>query len=125
MKTSLTTLLAALALTAAASAASSEKICASIKSDGYTPDQIVEACSNVIRDADYPGVKAGAYYNRGNAYFDKKDWDNAISDYDHALGLRPNYPSAMLNRGIAKKHKGDNAGGDADIAAAKAMKPGN
>lgn len=126
MKANLKLMLAAAVLTAVpAFAASDDKICASTKADGYTADQIVEACSNAIRNADYPGVKSGAYYNRGNAYFDKADWANAISDYSHALNLRPSYPSAMLNRGIAKKHMGDNAGGDADIAASKTMKLGN
>jgi tetratricopeptide (TPR) repeat protein len=126
LKASLASVLAVLLATAVpALAANDEKVCAGTKADGYTPDQIIEACSNVIANANYPGVMAGAYYNRGNSYFDKADWTDAISDYDHALKLRPNYPTAMFNRGLAKKHKGDNAGGDADIAASKTLKADN
>jgi tetratricopeptide (TPR) repeat protein len=103
-------------------AADNEKICAGTAADGYTPEAIIAACTNVIENANYPGILAGAYYNRGNAHYDKADFANAIADYDHALHLRPNYPTALFNRGLAKKRSGDSAGGDADIAASKAMR---
>jgi tetratricopeptide (TPR) repeat protein len=113
---------AAAVFSASAMAASdAEKKCASTAAQGVTPDQVIEACSTVIRDADNPAILSSVYYNRGNAYYDKKDWQNAIADYTHALTLRPKFPTAMNNRGLAKKHAGDIAGGDADIAAAKAM----
>jgi tetratricopeptide (TPR) repeat protein len=68
-----------------------------------------------------PPILAGAYYNRGNAYYDKKDFPQAIADYNHAILLKPHYPTAIFNRGLAKKRSGDSVGGDADIAASKAM----
>ncbi|MDE2182440.1 MAG: tetratricopeptide repeat protein [Alphaproteobacteria bacterium] len=113
--------LAAIVVAVPAYAVDNAKVCASTAKDGATPDMIIEACSAIVQDADNPGVLAGAYYNRGNAYFDKKNYELAIADYDHAVKLRANYASAMFNRGLAKKHLGDNAGGDADMAAAKAM----
>jgi tetratricopeptide (TPR) repeat protein len=99
----------------------SAKKCAGTAAQGYTSDTIIEACSAIIREGGYPGILSGAYYNRGNAYFDKSEFAKAIADYDHALSLRPDFRTAMFNRGLAKKHLGDNAGGDADIAASKAM----
>lgn len=112
---------AAVFSTSAMAASDAEKKCASTAAQGVTPDQVVEGCTTVIHDAENPASLAPVYYNRGNAYFDKKDWANAIADYTKALSIRPKYPSAMNNRGIAKKHAGDIAGGDADMAAAKTM----
>ena len=58
---------------------------------------------------------------RGNAYFAKKDFDRAIADYDAALKDNPKNAWTLFARGVAKKKKGGNAGGDADIAAAKTI----
>ena len=119
MKSNIVVALAAATLMAAPSlAANNEKICAATKADSVAPDTIIEACTAIIKDSNFP---AGAYYNRGNAHFDKGEWALAIDDYTHTLGLNPKHANAMFNRGLAKKHLGDNAGGDADMAAAKAM----
>jgi hypothetical protein len=40
------------------------------------------------------------------------------------LKLDPKYVDSLYGRGIAKLRKGDTSGGNADIAAAKAIKPG-
>ena len=47
--------------------------------------------------------------------------DEAIGDYDAALKINPNLPGALHGRGLARQKKGDNAGADADMAAAKAI----
>jgi hypothetical protein len=44
---------------------------------------------------------------------------DAIIDYDTALGINPNQASSLYGRGLAKRRKGDSAGGDRDIDAAK------
>ena len=57
-----------------------------------------------------------AYYNRGNAYFRKRDYDKAIADYDNAIKFDPKYASerdleyaaiAYNNRGVVYSRKGD------------------
>jgi hypothetical protein len=48
--------------------------------------------------------------------------DKAIADYDAALQLDAKRATALYGRGLAKAKKGD-ASGEADIAAAKAIKP--
>jgi tetratricopeptide (TPR) repeat protein len=47
--------------------------------------------------------------------------DEAIADYDAALKTNPRLAGSLYGRGLAKRKKGDQAGGDADIAAARAI----
>jgi hypothetical protein len=49
--------------------------------------------------------------------------DDAIKDYDAALKADPKIAESLYGRGIAKMRKGDVAGGNADIASAKALNP--
>jgi len=37
---------------------------------------------------------AQAYYNRGNTWYEKGDYDRAISDYNKAIELNPTYADA-------------------------------
>jgi hypothetical protein len=45
----------------------------------------------------------------------------AINDYSSALRVYPQAASSLYGRGLAKLKKGDTSGGNADIAAAKAI----
>ena len=47
------------------------------------------------------------YYNRGVAYGDKGNYDQAISDCTRAIELDPNYADAYYNRGVAYGDKGN------------------
>ena len=49
--------------------------------------------------------------------------DEAISAYDEALRLAPSNAYALYGRGLAKRKKGDLAGSDADLLAAKTIAP--
>ena len=122
VKVALFAVAAVLTVSAAHADSSIQDKCAGTAAQGVTPDMVIDACTAIIREGGNPGTLSGAYYNRGNAHFDKKEWALAIGDFTHALDLRSNYATAMFNRGLAKKHAGDIAGGDADIAASKAMK---
>ena len=59
------------------------------------------------------------YERRGTIYFREKQLDRALTDYEQALVINPQYAPAIYARGIVKLKKGDLAGGGADIAAAK------
>lgn len=61
---------------------------------------------------------------RGNAYLRLKRADEALADFDKVLAARPKHAPSLHGRGLARRQKGDLAGGDADIAAAKAIDPG-
>lgn len=59
--------------------------------------------------------------SRGFVYLKLGRFDEAIIDYNTALSVRPSFQNALFGRGIARLRKGDSAGGNADIAAAKAI----
>jgi tetratricopeptide (TPR) repeat protein len=64
---------------------------------------------------------ADAYSNRAIVYQGKGQYDRAIQDFDQAIRINPKDDEAYRNRGLVKKKKGDIAGGDADLAKAKAL----
>jgi len=51
-----------------------------------------------------------AYNNRAYVKLKKKDYEAAITDFDKAINLKPDYAAAFLNRGFAKKMLGDLSG---------------
>jgi tetratricopeptide (TPR) repeat protein len=62
-----------------------------------------------------------ALRNRANALYLTGKYDRAIADYDAVGKLDPKAADGLYGRGIAKLKKGDTAGGNSDIAAAKAL----
>jgi tetratricopeptide (TPR) repeat protein len=61
--------------------------------------------------------------SRGFTYLKKGSLDAAIADYDAALGIDSKKANSLYRRGVAKRLKGDIAGGEADVAAAQAISP--
>jgi tetratricopeptide (TPR) repeat protein len=47
------------------------------------------------------------YFNQGNAWYMKDDFDNAIAEYDKVLKLKSRHADAYNNRGNAWARKGD------------------
>jgi tetratricopeptide (TPR) repeat protein len=60
--------------------------------------------------------------SRGFIYFKMKRYQAAVADYDTELRANPGNPYSLFGRGMAKRMKGDSSGGDADIAAARAIR---
>ena len=58
--------------------------------------------------------------SRGLVYLRKRDFDHAITDYGEALYARQD-PWSFYGRGVARLRSGDVAGGNADLAAARAL----
>jgi hypothetical protein len=49
---------------------------------------------------------AKVYFDNGNAFYDKKEYDKAINAYTEAIRLDPNYAIAYYNRGLAYSNLG-------------------
>jgi Flp pilus assembly protein TadD len=64
-----------------------------------------------------------ALIGRGIAYRDANDVTHALADFDQAIKVNPKDARALYERGVTKRKNGDAAGGDADVAAAKAINP--
>ena len=68
----------------------------------------LEVCSRVIASGMYSGeLLAPFHFNRGDAYYDKGDYDRAIADYNEAIQLDPKLAFAWNHRGNAYYVKGD------------------
>ena len=69
-----------------------------------SPDDVIASCNDEIR-AD--PTKVGLWYNRGNAWDRKHDYDRATADYSEAIRQKPSFMSAYNNRGNMWLIKGD------------------
>ncbi len=65
----------------------------------------------------------GQYDSLGFVHLRMKQWSKAIADYNKALADRPDLTLSLYGRGIARRARGDVAGGNADIAAATQAEP--
>jgi tetratricopeptide (TPR) repeat protein len=69
--------------------------------------------------------QAEVFYKRGMARMKVGEVAAAISDYDRAVQLRPDYAEALANRAVARQTSGDSGGAVADLEAAlKTAPPG-
>jgi len=66
-----------------------------------------------------------AYILKGSYYLAKKEYDNAISVYNEALEINPNFAQAYHERGRVKLAKGDKEGSMEDMKKAIEMAPEN
>ena len=51
---------------------------------------------------------ADDYLNRGNSKYHRRDYQGAITDFNKAIEINPQYANAYKNRGIAKYKSKDN-----------------
>jgi Flp pilus assembly protein TadD len=66
---------------------------------------------------------ANAAFKRGNAAFDKKDYDKAISEYTEAIRLKPDDADFYNNRGLAFRKKSQYDKAISDYTEAIRLKP--
>ena len=79
--------------------------------NGRDLDARISACTRILdRGRDSANNRAGAYNNRGIAYFSKGEFERAIKDFDDAIQLKPNNVVLHHNRGLAYYGKGETSG---------------
>lgn len=55
----------------------------------------------------YDKNNAEAYYYRGNAFMNLKDYTKAIENYSRAIDVKQDYAEAYYNRGLVKSYMGE------------------
>ena len=76
--------------------------------DAFSLDVIISGCSNLIQSGkETPAKLAGAYSSRGVAYAKRREYDQAIADYDKAIDLDPKNAKAYYQRGYVYDIKGE------------------
>ncbi len=88
------------------------------------PDEAVAACTRLISEGTLsPFNLAIAFANRGAHWYEKRDHNLAIADYDDALRLNPRLAEVHYNRGLAKTHQLDYKSALADYDHALRLNP--
>jgi tetratricopeptide (TPR) repeat protein len=92
---------------------------------GTDLDKALHDCNEGISRADKKITEgyAGLLASRGFVYLRKGEFDKAIADFDTSLKFNSKNASSLYGRGIAKLRKLKTADGQADIAAANALRP--
>ena len=87
-------------------------------------DRQIAGCSRIIQDRSATArERFVSFYNRGNAYRDKFDYDRALADYSEAIKLDPKQAFPRNNRGIVHRMKGNFESAIADFGEAIKLDP--
>ena len=78
--------------------------CSDEKAD---PDARIETCTWLLGSKELSQESVPAtHYNRGNAYYDRGQYDRAVADYDEAIRLNFDEADVYANRGDAHRRTG-------------------
>ena len=95
--------------------------------DGGVPNDVqIAGCSARIDSGEESDTNLFvAHYNRGFAYYNKGDYDQAIADYALAIALKPGEATAFTGRGLAYFHTGQYESAASDFGQAIRLRPAN
>jgi tetratricopeptide (TPR) repeat protein len=79
----------------------------------------------LIAEGKAEGNKQNALTHRADAYYQKREYDSALSDLDEVLRQEPKHLSALLLRGAVYLEKQDYDNAIADCTEAMRLSPGN
>jgi tetratricopeptide (TPR) repeat protein len=117
-------LCAALAVSCAAQAESSDTDAVLCRDLTLEPPLRVEACARALKASDLPiPVQVDLLSQRAMALDELGDYKRAVQDYDAAIVLTPRDPALHVNRGVAKIRGGSPAAAISDYDAAIRLKP--
>jgi len=88
------------------------------------PESVISTCKAVIDASERSSAeKVQAHISRGNGYFKMGNYDQALQDYDEAIGLDPSNTAALYNRGNIKTAVGQYDKAVADYSKAIQLNP--
>jgi tetratricopeptide (TPR) repeat protein len=83
----------------------------------FAPALVISGCTAHIDSGRLDNRNlATVLFNRGNGYFDQRDYPRAIADYSEVIRLNPRFANAYANRALAYEELGDHARAAADRA---------
>jgi tetratricopeptide (TPR) repeat protein len=89
-----------------------------------TPELRIARCTAFLeRKGHSSELLAAAFSLRGDAHYDRSDWDRSLADHDEALKRDPKLKLSWNQRGYAKYRKGSFEGAIADFTSAIALDP--
>ena len=116
--------LAALATPATAQTPEQQLAYCNNRDGQFAPDLVISGCTAHIQSGRLDTRNlATILFNRGNGYFDQRDYPRAIADYSEAIRLNPRFANAYSNRALAYEELGDHARAAADHANAAGPAP--
>jgi tetratricopeptide (TPR) repeat protein len=110
-----------LSVTAVSAQAQDATLC---DSNTAPPEAAIAACTRGIQSGRSKNL-ATLFHNRGNHYFRKQDYQNAISDFGEAIAINPSYEGAFVGRGAALEGQGNLDAALSDLERAIALNPRN
>jgi tetratricopeptide (TPR) repeat protein len=67
-----------------------------------SPESRIQGCTALIESKAYAGKELTfAFDSRGLAYYDKRDFDNAVASFNQAIDLDPKFAPGYNNRALA------------------------
>ena len=91
-----------------------------------TPDTQIESCTRIIDSKpDNSLLLALAHSSRASAWYDKKDYPRALTDFDKAIELDPKTGLVHVRRGLAFSAAGDKVAAAADMEKGLSLEPEN
>lgn len=89
---------------------------------GMELDIALEACDQAISLSPSPQQRAAILDSRGRVHLARKEYADALSDYDAALLIEPKMSSALYGRGLARKQM-NRPDGERDLREALQLDP--
>jgi tetratricopeptide (TPR) repeat protein len=84
----------------------------------------IRGCTELLKRGDLaPEIRSGAFATRALGYSLKRDYGQAIEDYDRSIELVPNFATALNNRAWAYFRWGKAASGVNDVEKALDLQP--
>lgn len=75
---------------------------------GMSPDLVLKYCTRAIQSGRLPEeTLAVTFYNRGNLYLNRREFERAIEDFSRAIRLKPKYERALFQRANAYYDHGE------------------